>query len=70
MMNSLSNPELRSLSTDDIDQVSGGGFWAVVGAAASPVAISAGVVYLVARESGRDKANRDNQLGVCRVPNT
>ena len=69
-MNSISKSELRSLSVNEIDEVSGGGFWAVVGAAASPVAIGAGVVYLLARESGRDKANRDNQLGVCRVPNT
>ena len=70
MMNSLANPEFRSLSAEDIDQVSGGGFWAVVGAAASPVAIGAGVVYLLARDSGQHKAQRDNELGVCQVPNT
>ena len=69
-MSVSSNPELRSLSVDEIDDVSGGGFWAVAAVLAAPTVVGVSAAYLLARDSGRDKANRDNQLGVCRVPNT
>ena len=73
-MNSVSKPELRSLSVNEIDEVSGGGFWAVAAVIAPPVitatVVGGAAMYLLARDSGRDKAKRDNDLGVCRVPNT